>query len=113
MRKRLKVLRTGQAKCRLHTCQFDITVLLKIIARNLEKTSNSSQREDAKTPSPSHKEDKEGKMQKKKDLTPSHDKELENEEARIRTHKEDNGRTDQAYLEWKGWMERDKKRMEV
>ena len=27
-------------------------------------------------------------------------------------HKEDKERTDQAYLEWKGWKERDAKRME-
>ena len=62
MRTELKLLRTGQAECRLNTCQADRTGLLKIIARNLDKITTSNQQEDAKPPSPGHQEDKEVEM---------------------------------------------------
>ena len=55
-------MRTGQAECRLNTCQADRTGLLKIIARNLDKITTSNQQEDAKPPSPGHQEDKEVEM---------------------------------------------------
>ena len=47
----------GQAECKIHTCQADKTKFTKIIARNLEKISTSSQQEDEKISTPSQQED--------------------------------------------------------